>query len=357
MSIHNGIVIIPVLNPGYNLINLVRVIKQSGFEYVVIVNDGSSEEYNDIFAEVSKQQGVTILRHCVNLGKGRALKTAINFVINEYPKCVGVITVDADGQHTIKDIQAMNKALLQYQGENKIILGCRTFEDTDELKVPLRSKIGNVCTKYIMRYLCNLKVSDTQTGLRAIPRQYLPKLVETAGERYEYETNMLLQLTTGGAQITEIPINTVYEGQNEVSHFHPLRDSWMIYKTIIAYSLSSMLSVVVDNLLFIVLLPYINNVWILTFIGRAAAALVNFTVNRNVVFKKRDHVWNTFLKYILLVLLSGTVSAFAVSKISSWMGDISIIVKICVESVLYFFNYYIQKNFVFIKKQNREDGA
>lgn len=348
MNTQEGIIIvIPALNPGEKLLNLVNEIKAAGFPRTVIVNDGSSMEYENNFSKLASLEGITVLTHCINLGKGRALKTAVNYVVNEYPDCKGIITADADGQHKIEDIQKCGLALLECWQENEIILGCRCFSDTEKTKIPFRSKAGNVCTKIVMQYLCNIKVSDTQTGLRAIPAHLLPKLMKISGEGYEYETNMLLELTEGGGHITEIPIETVYEGRNEVSHFNPLKDSAKIYKTILTYSFSSGMAAIIDNAVFILFMPYITNLWLLTFLGRFISVLVNFTLNKKIVFKTKQNTGVVFCKYILLVIFSGTISAFALVHISQLLGKTSILVKICIETVLYFFNYYIQKKFIF----------
>lgn len=132
-----------------------------------------------------------------------------------------------------------------------------------------------------------------------------------------------------------------------MSHFNPLKDSAKIYKTILTYSFSSGMAAIIDNAVFILFMPYITNLWLLTFLGRFMAVLVNFTLNKKIVFKTEQNTAAVFLKYILLVIFSGTISAFVLVHISELLGKTSILVKICIEVGLYFFNYYIQKNFIF----------
>lgn len=130
----------------------------------------------------------------------------------------------------------------------QVVLGCRDFSLPE---VPPRSLMGNRITCAVFKIFCGMNISDTQTGLRAIPMEYLAALTAVSGERYEYETNMLLALKDQGIPYGEVKIRTIYLDDNRGSHFHTVRDSWRIYKLILArffrYTLSSLLCAVVDG--------------------------------------------------------------------------------------------------------------
>ena len=110
--------------------------------------------------------------------------------------------------------------------KTQVVLGCRNF---DLPGVPARSVAGNKTTSRMFR-LYGIKLSDTQTGLRAIPRQYLQRFCGIAGDRFEYETNMLLKMKQWGIGFSEQPIETVYEDENAGSHYNAVKDSWRITK-------------------------------------------------------------------------------------------------------------------------------
>jgi glycosyltransferase involved in cell wall biosynthesis len=217
-------VIIPTYNPDNKLVKLVEGLTEAGFGRIVVVNDGSKSQCQKYFDKVRKL-GVYVINHKVNKGKGRALKTAFQYCIND-DKCIGVITVDGDGQHLVKDIYACAQAMLN---EDRVIIGTRDF---DSHEVPFRSRFGNSLTRFVFRVLCGIRISDTQTGLRAIPKRYLRRLASYQGERYEYETNMLLMMKKDNIKWSEVMISTVYLQDNESSHFNPIKDSWKIYKII-----------------------------------------------------------------------------------------------------------------------------
>lgn len=275
-------IIIPSYEPNECLLELCEKLFDNGFTKAIIVDDGSSDEYKKIFDQIESQYGFTVLRHAVNLGKGRALKDAFNYILNIYPNMIGVVTADSDGQHKPDDIKKCMDALLKHP--KSFILGCREFQGE---YVPWKSQMGNVITKMVFRHLCGINISDTQTGLRGIPREMVIRALTVKGERFDYETNLLLEVY-GEFEFIEVPIETIYNSKtNHKTHFDPFRDSIMIYKVIVSYSLSSFLSVLIDFSVFSFMIRAGINVWLATALGRMGTTLINFSVNRNVVFRSK----------------------------------------------------------------------
>lgn len=220
-------IIIPSYNPDSKLVELVDDLTANGFERIVIVNDGSAPECLPYFEKAANRPECSLLTHEKNAGKGRALKTAFSHC-QSFSDSIGVITVDGDGQHLVKDIQACANALRS--NPHNVILGVRNF---NEPHVPFRSRMGNIITRTVFRLLCGIRISDTQTGLRAIPQEYLSRFASYQGERYEYETNMLLMMPKDQIHWKEVTISTVYLDDNSRSHFNPVKDSIKIYKVIL----------------------------------------------------------------------------------------------------------------------------
>ena len=228
----NLTVIIPSLDPDQKLLGVIAGLRELKFANILIVDDGSDAAHQPIFARAESEYGCTVLHHGVNRGKGRGLKTAFNYVLEQLPNCAGVITVDGDGQHLGKDILACGEAMLR-EGDS-VVLGCRDFSLEG---IPPRSVFGNRLTSALFRILCGIRLSDTQTGLRAIPRAFLPQFAAMEGERFEYETNMLLQMKRSGIRFTEQSIATVYDPEDYSSHYNAVKDSWRIFKTIFRFLL------------------------------------------------------------------------------------------------------------------------
>ena len=229
----NVTIIVPSLNPDEKLGLVVEGLLSEGFDDIVLVNDGSAPAFVPRFSECARHPEVTVLTHSVNRGKGRAMKTAFAWCMEHRPDILGVITVDGDNQHRPKDVRALAEAM--ERDPHRMYLGVRDFSQKD---VPLRSRFGNTVTRSIVHLACGQKLTDTQTGLRAFPREYLEPLCEIEGERYEFETEMLLRARDEGMDISEIVIDTVYIDENQTSHFNTIRDSWKIYRLIFRHMFS-----------------------------------------------------------------------------------------------------------------------
>ena len=91
-------IVIPSYEPDEKLLSLLKRLRENGFTNIVVVDDGSGEAYARFFDEAKETYQCKVLHHAVNQGKGRALKTAFNFCLQEFPSLVGVVTADSDGQ-------------------------------------------------------------------------------------------------------------------------------------------------------------------------------------------------------------------------------------------------------------------
>lgn len=364
-------VIIPSLNPDEKLNAVVEGLLAEGFNDIIIVNDGSDEKHKEPFDNAAKHSEVTVLTHSINRGKGRALKTAYEYCMNNRPDIEGVITVDGDNQHLPKDIKACCEAMLLHG--DKVILGCRDFSEEN---VPPKSRIGNNITGFVFRAMCRIRISDTQTGLRAIPIQHLPMMLAIKGERFEYETRVLLEMKRQHVEFCEVKINTVYIEENASTHFHPFKDSFKIYMVIlrylignmmsfIKYMISSILSFVIDNGLFR-LIEYIIGtqadksikILLATVIARVVSSLFNFFVNRKAVFKSDASMGRTMLRYYALCICQMGASygfVFLFSHIFRANDWITSLIKIIVDMCLFLLSYQIQRRWVFADSGKKEE--
>ena len=354
--------VVPSLNPTDRLTDTVDGLLRAGFSQIVLVDDGSQPGARTFFEAAASRPGVALLRHEVNRGKGAAMKTAFSWLLEHRPDCPGVVTVDGDGQHHPEDAVACARRM---EEENRLILGCRDFSQPD---VPPRSRMGNRITRGVFRIFCGLTVSDTQTGLRAIPMEYLSRLAAVAGERYEYETNMLLALKDLDIPWDEVKIRTIYLDENQESHFRAVRDSWRIYKLILArffrYTLSSLASAIVDTGLFALLSALLAGLLTGTALTAAAAigaralsSLLNFTLNRRLVFRGGAPLGRALGRYytlalpLLLCQFLLTEGALRAARIGDRQTLLRTVVYAGVMAVLFVTSYVVQRRWVFAGKR------
>lgn len=219
----NYCVLIPTFNPSHRLQELVDQLIKLGITQIIIVDDGSDTSHKTVLNDLEKRDKIFILHHQKNMGKGAALKNGLRFAYENFSDMVGVVTADSDGQHIPKDIIAIGETL--ENEKDKLIIGSRCFDHN----VPFRSKIGNLLTRNIFKVVVGLKVNDTQSGLRGIPKDFIPRLLEIRANGYEFEFDMLLISKYTGRKILEQKIETIYIENNKDSHFNPIIDSLKIY--------------------------------------------------------------------------------------------------------------------------------
>ncbi|MEZ4357936.1 MAG: glycosyltransferase [Eubacteriales bacterium] len=243
----NSVILIPSYKPDEYLVRTVKSTLDAGFKDIVVIDDGSGSKYDKYFSEV-KNLGAYVIRHSVNLGKGRAMKTAFNTILQEYPKMYGVIVCDADGQHPIDFVIKIDE--LMSKNPSSLILGVREFS---KAKIPLPNLLGNTITRLVFFLLTGMRFSDTQCGLRGYPKKVIEKLLSVSGERYEYENEMLLECRKSDIPIVEIAMDAVYLGENGVSHFNRVLDSARIYRCILRFATLPFVAGVISLVVFILL--------------------------------------------------------------------------------------------------------
>lgn len=233
----NSVILIPAYKPDKQILsNIVEQIAAFDVTKIIIVDDGSGSDYKFVFAHLETMCKVSVLYHQNNQGKGAALRTGFRHVLESKVICGNVITVDADGQHLPEDVAKLIKEIEKYPDD--LILGVRRFKGSDQ-EIPLRSLLGNKITCLIFRGVVGRTISDTQTGLRGIPRYLLKDIISLTSERYAFELEMLLTLLQRGIPCKEVSIATVYEDNNSASSFRPVFDSILIYKTLFIWWIAS----------------------------------------------------------------------------------------------------------------------
>ncbi len=357
------VIVIPSLNPDPELIDLLQSLRRLCNNPILVVNDGSRADCLAVFNKLTEIENCEVITQHVNLGKGRALKTAFNHCLNKYPHIQGVVTADADGQHRPEDIVKCLEVMQQNSG--KLVLGCRDF---DAENVPWKSSFGNKLTRGFFRCALRLNISDTQTGLRGIPAGYMKILMNKFGERFEFETIMLLESSNAyNSQtfpITEYTIATVYIDNNRETHFRPIVDSLKIYRIIFKYLfqkiflffISGMLSAALDQGLFAWLfykvLPLLKlpPLILAVVLARCVSLLFNYTINRNVVFGGQKSFFDakTFCRYLALCAVI-MFSSYGLLKLSHALlpGVNMVIKKIIIDCCLFIVSYKVQQKMIF----------
>jgi glycosyltransferase involved in cell wall biosynthesis len=348
-------VIIPAYEPDENMISLLRSLRDQNIGPVIVVDDGSGEAYSSLFEKaesIVREDGGVLLTHEVNRGKGAALKTAFSYILEKYPDAIGSVTADSDGQHTADAISNVKDTLIKNPGS--LILGVRMFDGED---VPWRRRFGNNLTVKVFSLVTGLHVSDTQTGLRGIPLSFMRELLDVPGDRFEFETRMLIK-SAKRYPVVEIKIETIYDSKdNHKTHFRPVADSIKIYRVLFEtfgkYIFASLSSFLIDILLFQLFFNLLrgniaSSAAVATVAARVISATYNYIMNYKVVFKSREPQGRAAVKYLILAVAQMVCSAGLVT-----LGTIifssapAVVIKIIVDTLLFLISYLIQKHLVF----------
>lgn len=341
---HKPIIIIPAFRPGKKLIELLEALSNYPTQYhrIILVNDGSESIYEPIFEEAKSYAQVKILTHGMNLGKGQALKTGFNFILCNHTESVcGVVTCDADGQHLAEDIIGLCEKLSH--SPQTLWIGARNF---DLPHIPFRSKFGNILTRTLFKWFVGLNLTDTQSGLRAIPLNFLAPLLKTQTIGYDFELDMLMLVKKKRIPLKEHPIKTIYEEKNKSSHFNPIIDSVKIYFVFFRYLAIALLSGVVDYSIFTASYFLSQNILISELTARTISGTVNFGLNKKMVFQSRDKILPEACRYLLLCIINLGVSYSLLTTLAN-LGTNVYLSKISVMVFLFVANFAIQKVLVF----------
>lgn len=343
------VILIPAYNPSQRFVGLLRSLSKKVGWPIVVVNDGSDKCSADFFNDARSIDRVNVISNAVNLGKGAALKNGINYALTHFPDVGGVVTADADGQHTVDDIAAVARTLAD--NPNSFVLGARSFGG----QTPFRSKFGNGVSRSVYRLLLGLSLKDTQTGLRGLPLPLAVRSLAIRSNRYEFETEQLALVASEGIGILEVPIETVYEDNNASSHFNPIFDSARIYFVVFRYALSSLATTLVDLLAFLALSPLLSGVIWSNLASRSIAIGVQYFLLQRFVFKSYASAWR-FVFFVGYVALTGLASGVLQFELSAFSGLGKVSAKVVVETFIFVFNFLFLRDILFGRRRHDQEG-
>ena len=188
-------IIVPAYNEEKHIGSLIKKLKKYS-KNIIVVDDGST----DRTFEIAKKQGVIVIRHIVNLGKGAAMKTGIEKAMELGVK--KVIFIDADNQHDPSEIPLFEKKIRKGY---KIVQGVRRFDKS----TPYLRKIGNNLISFIFYLLFGKKIEDTQSGYKAIDLSVYDK-IKWKSDDYFVETEILARAVKNRIKVGQVPIKTIY---------------------------------------------------------------------------------------------------------------------------------------------------
>lgn len=213
----NIFIVIPARNEEKNLGKVIdgipKLIKTKSRIFktqVVVVDDGSTDKTY----EVAKEHNAIVLRHIMNSGAGAATRTGLRYAERNSKDLAYVVTIDADGQHASSDIvKVVNYAI---DNNSSMVVGNRLHK-ANKGDVPLHRNLGNRALGLVGRLLFNIRIEDTQSGLRLYKADIIPYISNYTIDRYGFCTEMLWHATRNNIKVDEVPISIKYSSDT-LSH-------------------------------------------------------------------------------------------------------------------------------------------
>lgn len=343
------VALVPSYEPDFVLLDVVNELLTNDFN-VVVVNDGSGPNYDDVFFRLPSE--VHYLAYDTNHGKGCALKHGLKYIKENFQDCI-VVTLDSDGQHRVSDAIRICEECENHE-EDTLVLGSRIFDK----KAPFKSRFGNFMARTSFLISTRHKIYDTQTGLRAFDYGLLDRMISIKGDRYEYEMNVLLDAVRNNISVKEVKIETIYIDNNAGTHYNPWKDTLKIFVEVLKFSASSLLGFLVDQGVFnlLLLIPTDYAYWYVycNVIARIVSASVNFTINYNLVFKKKTTLWRALFKYVLLALFILGCNTLFLWLLVDKAGMNESVAKIIVEVTMFIVSWLVQRLFVFRRLRRKK---
>ena len=221
MSPQDVLVLIPGYNESKNIGRVVSAVHHFGYP-VLVIDDGSKDD----MAAQAKSAGAEVLSYSPNQGKGVAIRRGIEWFL-AHSSAQAAIFMDSDGQHDPADLPSFLKAFEDPRAG--LVVGNRM---SDPKGMPLIRRLTNRGMSGLLSLICGQSVPDTQCGYRAARRETL-SCIRLHTERFEIESEMVLEAARTGALILSVPIRSVYEGGG--SHIKPGRDTQRFFRFLFSY--------------------------------------------------------------------------------------------------------------------------
>lgn len=208
--------VVPALDAASTVGGVIEGLRLALPDAIIIgIDDGSTDATGDVLSRGCD----FVVSHPRNLGKGAALRQGFERALGAGASII--VTIDADGQHD----PAFAPALVAALGGADIVVGARM---RTRGVMPLGRRLTNGMSAAAISHCAGQAVPDAQSGFRAI-RADVVRSVRPQGDRYEYETALLILAARAGFRLASVPVSTLYGAP---SHFRLLHDAARVIRTI-----------------------------------------------------------------------------------------------------------------------------
>ncbi len=197
-------IVIPAYNTAHTLPDVVKRIPNQ-YKNIILVDDGSKDKTS----EVAKKLGLIVIKHPRNKGYGATQKTAYKDALKRGADIV--IMVHGDNQHDPAFVPLMVKPI--YLRSADVVIGSRILgKKAIQGGMPMWKFFLNRLLTVIENIVLGMNISEFHSGYRAYTKKFLsavPFIFNS--DRFDFDTDILIQAKIHHFKIAEIPVSTIYE--------------------------------------------------------------------------------------------------------------------------------------------------
>ena len=207
-----------VVIPAYNEAETVHDVAMRARQQcanVVVVDDGST----DSTCRAVDGLDVTVLRNEENCGKAGSLSRGFEHALAH--GAIGVITLDADGQHAPEEIPSFVTQSLD--DPNVFLVGARR---RDQRRTSFWRYVANRIADFWIGWAAGQPIEDSQSGFRLYPAGLLREvtLKHDRSRSFVFESEILIEAAKWGVACRSVPVSVMPRSGPRPSHFRPVLD-------------------------------------------------------------------------------------------------------------------------------------
>lgn len=193
-------VLIPVYNEARTIDEILRLVARVPIEKeILVVDDGSVDGTREILKRWDGREGVRVILHPRNLGKGRAVKTAMDASRGEI-----LVIQDADLEYDPAEYTILLRPI--EGGRADVVYGSRFFGSSERRVQFFWHTVGNQLLTLISNVFTNLNLTDMATCYKAFHRRVVPAL-DLESKRFGVDAEFTVKVARAGFRIFEVPIS------------------------------------------------------------------------------------------------------------------------------------------------------
>jgi len=219
-------VIIPVYNEIQTLDEIVAAVAAIPVETeIILVDDGSTDGSREKLQQFENQEGIVVLYHDQNQGKGAAIRTGIAAATRYL-----VIIQDADLEYDPREIPALMQPILA--GKADVVYGSRFMGGQAHRVLYFWHQVGNQALTLLSNAFTNLNLTDMETCYKLFRREVIQG-IRIEESRFGFEPEITAKIARGHWRIYEMGISysgRTYDEGKKIGWKDGFRAIWCILK-------------------------------------------------------------------------------------------------------------------------------